>query len=110
MTTILSVSLPTELRAALDAEAKRQQRSRSFVVSEAVREYVARQDRDAFTTARDRTLREGLTLAPAERLRLAEELWQELARGRQPTKPWTAAFDTFDEYERWRRRAGERAG
>ena len=109
MTTILSVSLQPELRAALDAEAKRQQRSRSFVVSEAIREYVARQDRDAFAAARDRTLREGLSLAPADRLRLAEELWQDLASGRQPMKPWTAAFDTFDEYERWRRRGGESA-
>ena len=109
MTNIVSVSLQPDLRAALDAEAKRQRRSRSFVVSEAIREYVARRDHDAFATARDRTLREGLALAPSDRLRLAEELWQELAGGRQPSKPWTAAFDTFDQYERWRRQGGGRA-
>ena len=108
MTTILSVSLPADLRSTLDAEAKRQRRSRSFVVAEAVRDYVARQQRDAFTEARTRTLREGLALAPAARLQLAEDLWQEFARGRKPGKPWTAAFNTFDEYERWRRQGAER--
>jgi predicted transcriptional regulator len=109
MTTILSVSLPADLRVTLDAEAKRQQRSRSFVVTEAVRDYIARQQQHAFTEARERTLRDGLSLAPAARLKLAEELWQEFARGRQATKPWTAAFNTFEEYERWRRAGGEEA-
>ena len=109
MTTILSVSLPDDLRSTLDAEAKRQRRSRSFVVAEAVREYVAQQQRDAFTQARERTLREGLSLSPAGRVNLAEELWRELARGRKPAKPWTASFDTFEEYERWRREGGDRA-
>ena len=42
-------------------------------------------------------------LSPAERLRLSEELWRELARGREPVAGWTAAFDTFEQYERWRR-------
>ena len=107
-TTILSVSLPKNLRATLDAEAKRQRRSRSFVVAEAVRDYVARRQQDAFDAARERTLREGLALAPAARVQLAEQLWQEFARGREPTKPWTATFDTFEDHERWRRAGGER--
>ena len=109
MTKIVSVSLPADLQSTLDAEAKRQRRSRSFVVAEAVRDYVARQHQHAFTEARERTLRDGLALAPAARLQLAEELWQELARGHKPTKPWTATFDTFAEYDTWRREGGERA-
>lgn len=104
MANILSISVSPELRTTLDAEAKRQQRSRSFVVSEAIREYVARQDRDAFTAARDQTLREGLALSPAERVALAEDLWREFARGQQPAEPWTVSFNTFAEYEQWRRR------
>jgi predicted transcriptional regulator len=100
---ILSVSLPADLRAELDAEAERSRRSRSFVVAEAVREYLGHRDRQAFSEARERTLREGLALSPSERLRLSEELWWELARGQKVTEPWTATFDTFDEYERWRR-------
>lgn len=103
MTTILSVSLPADLRSALDATAKRRRRSRSFVVAEAVRDYIALEERNAFTEARTRTLREALALAPAARLQLAEELWRDFARGREAAKPWTASFNTFDDYERWRR-------
>lgn len=107
MSSILSVSIPEGLRAELDAEAAHQRRSRSFIVAEAVRSYLAEQQRRAFATASERTLRNGLALAPAERVRLAEELWQELARGRTPGPPWTAGFDSFPEYEAWRR-GGER--
>jgi len=104
MATILSVSVPVELRAALDAEAKRQRRSRSFVVSEAIRAYVASREREAFAAGRDQTLREALALSPAARLREAEALWQEFARTHEPGQPWTASFNTFAEYEQWRRR------
>ncbi|MBI4500946.1 MAG: ribbon-helix-helix protein, CopG family [Gemmatimonadetes bacterium] len=107
MTTILSVSLPDELRDALDAEAERRKRSRSFVVAEAVRQYIARQDRDVFRDARDQTLRENLALSPADRVRLSEELWNEFARGRPLTRPVAASFDTFEQYEQWQRRKQE---
>jgi predicted transcriptional regulator len=110
LATILSISLPAQLRASLDAEAKRQRRSRSFVVAEAIQDYLSRAERDAFALARERTLREGLALSPADRLKLSEELWQEFTRGRQPVKPWTVAFDTFDQYEQWRRREGAGTG
>jgi predicted transcriptional regulator len=108
MATIVSVSLPTELRSSLDAEAERQRRPRSFVIAEAVRQYLARQEGRAFDEARERTLRDALALSPAARAQLAEDLWRELARGHKPAGPWSAAFDTFDEYERWRREGGER--
>lgn len=110
MATILSISLPAELRKRLDGEAKRQRRSRSFVVAEAIQEYLSRSERDAFALARERTLREGLALSPADRLKLSEELWQDFTRGRKPIQPWTAAFETFDQYERWRRREGAGPG
>jgi predicted transcriptional regulator len=109
MSNIVSVSLPSDLRATLDAEARRQRRSRSFVVAEAVREYVARQQSAEFGQARERTLREGLALSPAERLTLSEQLWQELSLGRRPDQGFTASFDTFDEYEQWRRAGGASA-
>lgn len=102
MTIVTSVSLPDELRAALDEEAERQRRSRSSVVAEAVREYLERRQRDAFDDARLRTLRDGLELTPGGRIALAEELWLEFSRGRPAAEPWTATFETFDEHERWR--------
>jgi predicted transcriptional regulator len=107
MTTITSVSLPDDLRAALDVEAERQRRTRSSVVAEAVSEYLAHRQRTTFDDARLRTLREGLDLAPEARLELAEELWLEFARGRPQSEPWVATFTTFDDYERWRRGGAE---
>lgn len=109
MTTILSISIPPGLRDTLDAEAKRQRRSRSFVVAEAVREYVARQQDAAFAEASQRTLREGLALSPAERVQLAEQLWQELSLGRRQRRGVARSFDTFEEYRAWQRAAGSRA-
>jgi len=107
MSSILSVSIPEALRAELDAEAAHQRRSRSFVVAEAVRTYLAEQQRRAFAVASERTLRDGLALAPADRVQLAEELWQELAGDRRPGPAWTAGFDSFADYDEWRR-GGER--
>jgi predicted transcriptional regulator len=104
--TILSISLPAELRKKLDRAAKLQRRSRSFVVAEAIQEYLGRSEREAFAGARERTLREGLALSPGDRLKLSEELWRDLTRGRAPVEPWTASFETFDQYEQWRRREG----
>ena len=109
-TVITSISLPIRLRKRLDQEARRQRRPRSFVVAEALEVYLAPQGREAFAEGRERTLREALALSPAERVGLAESLWRELGRGRGRLKPWTAGFDTFDEYERWRREGGTRAG
>lgn len=106
--TIVSVSLLPELLQALNAYAKRERRSRSFVVAEAVRAHLARQDREAFREARDQTLREGLRLSPEGRVKLAEELWDELTDGQSLTRPWARTFDTFEAYERWRREGGER--
>ena len=103
----MSISLPEDLCSRLDGEALRERRSRSFVVAEAVRAYLDRAAGRDFDEARDRTLRDGLALAPAARLQQAEELWAELARGRAPAGPWTASFDTFDQYERWRRSGGQ---
>jgi hypothetical protein len=103
MAIILSISIPQDLRVALDAESERQRRSRSFVVAEAVREYLAGRERDGFDDARERTLRQSLALSPDRRVQLAEELWQEFARDHRLTRPWTAGFETFDDYERWRR-------
>jgi predicted transcriptional regulator len=103
---ILSISVPQGLRAKLDAEARRQRRSRSFVVAEALEQYLGGRDHNTFDAARTRTLREGLALPPAERLRLSEELWQEFARGRPQRTAWSKSFETFDEYEEWRRESG----
>ena len=106
MATIISVSLPPDLPATLDAEAERQQRSRSFIVAEAVREYVTGRSRAAFEDARDRTLREGLALSPSERAALADQLWSEVRPSRPAARPRALVFETFDEYDAWKQRTG----
>jgi predicted transcriptional regulator len=106
---ITTVSLRPDLLRRLDDAARQHRRSRSFIVAEAVEAWLERESRRGFDEARERTLREGLALSPAARVSLAESLWGELARGLGPGAPWTASFDSFDEYERWRR-AGRHAG
>lgn len=100
---IVSVSLTDIVRDALDTEARRQKRSRSYVVSEAIQEYIDRQRAEQFALAREQTLREGLDLTPAERVKLAEALWRELAWNYKPGAPRAVTFRTFDEYDAWRR-------
>jgi predicted transcriptional regulator len=109
MATILSVSIPDDLRAPLDAVAARQRRSRSFVVSEAVRTYIASQTDPAFDEARDETLREGLALSPADRIRLAESINDDLSARKKRHKPFVRGFDTFAEYDEWIRAGGPAA-
>jgi predicted transcriptional regulator len=103
---ITTISLPPTHRKRLDREAARQRRSRSFVVGEAIARYLDQADSRGYAEAREQTLREALALPPIERVQLAEELWSELGRGSRRVEPWTASFDTFDEYEQWRRRGG----
>jgi predicted DNA-binding protein len=106
MTKIVSVSLSDETRDALEAEAKRQQRSRSWIVREAVAEYVAKRRDDAFDRARDRVLLDGLAMSPAERALAAEAIWDEFAPRHAPTRAFTVGFATFDAYEQWKRLGG----
>ena len=101
MTTILTVSLPDDLRGPLDAVAERERRSRSFVVSDAVRMYLARQIDPAFDEARDETLRDGLALSPSERVRLVESLTDELTVRQRRRKPFVIGFDTAAAYDAW---------
>ena len=103
MTTIISISLPDDLRGPLDAIAARQRRSRSFVVSDAVRTYLANQTDPEFDEARDETLREGLALSSAVRVCLAESLSDELTARPRRHKPFAIGFDTAAEYDEWRR-------
>src|SRR4051794_16610653 len=62
--TSLSISLPSDLRAGLDAEAGRQRRSRSFVVAEVVRGYLDRLGQRGGELAPGRTMRAGPSLSP----------------------------------------------
>lgn len=111
----ITITLPEDLLAAADARAKRVDRSRSWVVVEALRDgltsgatavrepvaaYAAREVADA----RRRHLATDLRLPPAERLQRAEELGR-LARAaqRRGSRQQVIAFDSYEDYYEWRK-------
>lgn len=98
---IISASLAPQVREALDAEAKRQGRPRSFVVSEAIQQYVAGPRDAQFVAARQQLWRRHLRQSPEERVRELERLTDELTRGRKRPKPAARSFQTFRERDAW---------
>lgn len=120
----ISITLPRDVLAAADRWAKQLDRSRSWVVAEAVRAYVGRLATvrepgvqygapvDAaleVAAARQRHLLADLDLSPAERLRRAGDLvalaWQ--VHGRRK-RAQVIGFDSYEDFYEWKkvRRAG----
>ena len=122
----ISVTLPPDLVEAADARARVLDRSRSWVVAEALRRYLAAAPdeeasgagvslpvREAATSAygasaveeaRLRHLRVEAALPPDERLRRAEELGH-LARRAQRKGPrrQVIGFDSYEDYYEWKK-------
>lgn len=111
----ITITLPKELLVAADARATRLDRSRSWVVAEALREQLtggANTVRDPAVTyaarevadARRRHLKTDLRLPPEERLRRAEELGR-LARSAQRRGPrqQIIGFNSYEDYYEWRK-------
>ncbi|MCU0634830.1 MAG: ribbon-helix-helix protein, CopG family [Gemmatimonadaceae bacterium] len=101
----VAVSLPAADLAAAEALARRLDRSRSWVVAEALRRYVADSDRasrDALDVTRRYQLDRDLALTAEERLREAEEVaaigGPPGARLEQPHR-----FATYEDFVQWRR-------
>ena len=117
----IAITLPPEVLVAADRLARRLDRSRSWVVAEAVRRLAAAESHAVTATAwaaaspaghlaatvaegRLNQLRADLDRTPADRLRRAEELVQ-LGRTVHPRRPRTQiiAFDSADEFAEWKR-------
>lgn len=114
----ITITLPKELLAGADARAKLLDRSRSWVVAEAlgnylppdaVRERAERYSAREFSEAKRRHLVADLRLSPAERLHQAEDLGR-LARTaqRRGRRAQVIGFDSYEDYYEWKkaRRAG----
>lgn len=119
----IAITLPAPVLATADRLAKRLDRSRSWVIAEAVRQFasgaqypeqsprhstVREPVASAFQAgqvaeARVRLLESGLAQSPAERLQRAEELLQlaRLARPRGRRKQ-VVAFDSWEEFALWK--------
>jgi predicted transcriptional regulator len=109
----IAITLPPDVLGAADKLARELDRSRSWVVAEAVRQYALNSTERASETiaaARDELLRRELALSPAERLKRAEDLLH-LARLAHPRKPRTQiiAFDSAEEFAEWKRASRIRA-
>ena len=111
----ISVTIPRDVITAADRRARALDRSRSWVVAEALRRFVAGGATAAVhepvatyrasgevAEARRRHLAAELALPPAERLRRAEELGR-LARQawRRGRRQQVIAFDSYEDYYEW---------
>ncbi len=61
----------------------------------------------AFAAARDQTLLDGFALTPAERLQLAESLWQDIAPTLPTRLPFTMSFATLAQFYAWQDAGGD---
>jgi hypothetical protein len=116
----ISITLPSDLVKAADRRASELDRSRSWLLAESLRQYLAapaaaptarasEPAAPAYATrevaeARSRHLAHDLKLPPAERLRRAEELGH-LARRVQPRarRHQVIAFDTYEDFYQWKK-------
>jgi len=123
----ISATIPDDLVAAADQRATRLDRSRSWVIAEALRQYLARagplpepggQPQDPHAAgliapiglgpSRLEQLRADLRLSPEERVKEAERTFRLSRRGPQPSRQPVIAFESFEDYLEWDRREGLR--
>ena len=105
----IAITLPPEDLAAADRLAKALDRSRSWVVAEAIRRYVAEEagiDTPRLDPSRAHQLQRDLALTAEERVRAAEEIVM-VPRIPSATSAMPRVFATYDEFAAWRR---ERSG
>jgi len=120
----ISVTLPRDVLAAADRRARELDRSRSWLVADALRRYLGGGQNAAprggrvvsepaatyaavaseVADARRRHLAAELTLPAAERLRRAEELGR-LARQaqRRPRRQQVIGFDSYEDFYQWKK-------
>lgn len=111
----IAITLPKDVLAAIDRRAKELDRSRSRVIVDALRAYLATPTvgreptqpaygSDVFGVARRQQLERDLERSPAERLRVAEEAARvaksrRTARGRQQI----IGFDSYEDFCEWKK-------
>ncbi len=112
----IAITLPKDVLAATDRRAKELDRSRSRVIVDALRAYLARPaavreetrpsyGSDDFGLARRKQLEADLASSPAERLRHAEETVR-LARSLRPRRgphQQIIGFDSYGDFYEWKR-------
>ena len=103
----VAITLPPDDLAAADRMASELDRSRSWVIAEAVRQFTAK----GLGPSRQRQLAADLKLTPAQRVRAAEETADVPARRQRSPgarRQRVLGFDRYDDFLDWKRR--EEAG
>ena len=112
----ISATIPDDLVSAADERASQLDRSRSWVLSEALRHYLARSEDvppDIATAgasppglgpSRLEQLRADLRLTPEERVKEGERTLRVSDRDARPSRQRVITFDSFDDYLEWDRR------
>jgi hypothetical protein len=106
----ISATIPDAIVRATDAHAERADRSRSWVISEALRRYLAsppapKPESDVgLGASRLAQLRADLELTPEERVKEADRTLSEYALAHPSAGKPLIAFDSFEEYFEWDRR------
>jgi metal-responsive CopG/Arc/MetJ family transcriptional regulator len=100
----IAVSLPPSDLADADRLAERLDRSRSWVIAEAVRRFVAESTAETLGASRMEQLRRDLALTAEQRVRAAEELAVVPAEGAPLAIEVPRRFASYDEFAEWRRR------
>ena len=111
----IAITLPKDVLAAADRRAKELDRSRSRLIVDAIRAYLASPSTregirpaygaDAVGVARREQLERDLARSPAERLRVAEE-GARLAKSRRPRRgsvQQVIGFDSYEDFYEWKR-------
>ena len=115
--TRISITVPKDLVTAADCRARELDRSRSWVLTEALRGYLASgpvivreptvpYDASAdVAEARRRRLLDDLQLSPAERLRATDELVRLSRMVREPRalRAQVIGFDSYDDFYEWKK-------
>jgi len=115
--TRISITVPKPLVAAADRRARQLDRSRSWVVAEALRGYlgsgpailrepaVPYEASAQVAAARRRHLLDDLRLSPEERLRATDELVRlsRLVREPRPRRAQVIGFDSYDDFYEWKK-------
>lgn len=104
----IAITLPQEDLLAADRLAAAQDRSRSWIVAEALRQYVARSSRHAEPTSdldagRTAQLRRDLMLSPQERIEAGEETLRIVGARSATTGQQPLTFPSFDAFLAWNR-------
>jgi hypothetical protein len=107
----ISITLPREVLAAADSQAKALDRPRSWIIAEAIRSYrggpasqpVAPAGAVEVAAARRRHLLADLDLTPEERLRQAAALLRLAPRSGQSRRTQIIGFDSHEDFATWKK-------